>query len=61
MKPVENTLQIISVQHELAMSIGVDLYLKKMANAFLARCQKRLSLLSAALVVIDSQYLQQNA
>ena len=61
MKPLENTLQIISIQHELAMSIGVDLYLKKMANAFLARCQKRLSLLSAALVVIDAQYLQQNA
>ena len=38
------TLQIVSIQHELAMSIGLDLKLKKMLVAFLEKAQQRLSL-----------------
>ncbi|WP_233269017.1 bifunctional diguanylate cyclase/phosphodiesterase [Paraglaciecola sp. L1A13] len=44
---MSRTLQIISIQHELAMSIGLDLDLDKMLQLFLDRAKKRLSLRSA--------------
>ncbi|WP_240919858.1 EAL domain-containing protein [Paraglaciecola sp. 20A4] len=44
---MSRTLQIISIQHELAMSIGLDLDLDKMLQLFLERAKKRLSLRSA--------------
>ncbi|MBB18029.1 MAG: GGDEF-domain containing protein [Rickettsiales bacterium] len=47
MSEMTRTLQIISIQHELAMSIGLDLNLDKMLQLFLDRAKKRLSLRSA--------------
>lgn len=47
MNEMSRTLQIISIQHELAMSIGLDLDLDKMLQLFLDRAKKRLSLRSA--------------
>lgn len=48
------TLQIVSIQHELAMNIGLDLELKKMLVAFLEKAQQRLSL-SCAYVFHESR------
>lgn len=48
------TLQIVSIQHELAMNIGLDLELKKMLVAFLEKAQQRLSL-SCAYVFYESR------
>lgn len=47
MSEMSRTLQIISIQHELAMSIGLDLNLDNMLQLFLERAKKRLSLRSA--------------
>ena len=47
----DHALQLISIQHELAMSIGLDLQLDVMLNAFMQRAQQRLSL--GAVMVID--------
>lgn len=44
MTEMSRTLQIISIQHELAMHIGLDLNLDKMLQLFLDRAKKRLSL-----------------
>ena len=38
------TLQLISIQHELAMSIGLDMNLSVMLDIFMTRMQQRLSL-----------------
>ena len=38
------TLQLVSIQHELAMSIGLDLNLAVMLEVFIGRMQQRLSL-----------------
>ncbi|MDO6841888.1 EAL domain-containing protein [Paraglaciecola chathamensis] len=47
MSEMSRTLQIVSIQHELAMSIGLDLNLDNMLRLFLDRAKKRLSLRSA--------------
>ena len=44
MTEMSRTLQIISIQHERAMHIGLDLNLDKMLQLFLDRAKKRLSL-----------------
>jgi diguanylate cyclase (GGDEF)-like protein len=38
------TIQLVSIQHELAMSIGLDLNLSAMLEIFMSRMQRRLSL-----------------
>jgi hypothetical protein len=53
MNEMSRTLQIISIQHELAMSIGLELNLDNMLQVFLDRAKKRLSLRNA-LVFKDS-------
>jgi diguanylate cyclase len=49
------TLQLISIQHELAMSIGLDLNLAAMLEIFMTRMQQRLSL-SAIQIFIRNPY-----
>ncbi|WP_416306526.1 putative bifunctional diguanylate cyclase/phosphodiesterase [Neptunicella sp. SCSIO 80796] len=44
MDQISQTLQIVSIQHELAMSIGKDLHLDNMLAHFLTAAQRRLSL-----------------
>ncbi|GLR71799.1 putative bifunctional diguanylate cyclase/phosphodiesterase [Agaribacter marinus] len=44
MNPMGQALQIISIQHELSMNIGIGLKLDDMLNVFMERAQKRLSL-----------------
>lgn len=46
-KHQHNALQIISVQHELAMAIGTEISLRDMLQSFLTVCIKRLGLISA--------------
>ncbi len=41
---VSRTLQLISIQHELSMHIGLDLSLEKMLDIFMQRALQRLSL-----------------
>jgi diguanylate cyclase (GGDEF)-like protein len=50
MQTIGRTLQLISIQHELSMTIGLDLKLDKMLNIFMQRAQHRLSL-SAVMVI----------
>ncbi|MFC3121406.1 putative bifunctional diguanylate cyclase/phosphodiesterase [Agaribacter flavus] len=46
MSSAGNALQIISIQHELSMNIGIGLNLHEMLQVFMERAQKRLSLSS---------------
>lgn len=46
MQNIKDTLQIISIQHELTMNIGLSLELDKMLDSFLLVLQRRLSLTS---------------
>lgn len=53
MQTINRTLQIISIQHELAMNIGLDLQLESMLNSFMQRALNRLSLCSVAVYVFN--------
>ncbi|MDN4502111.1 EAL domain-containing protein [Alteromonadaceae bacterium BrNp21-10] len=44
MEQIKQTLQIVSIQHELAMSIGKSLHLESMLTNFFTTAQRRLSL-----------------
>jgi diguanylate cyclase (GGDEF)-like protein len=44
---VQNTLQLISIQHELGMAVGLDLRLEPMLRHFVAVCIRRLGLAGA--------------
>ncbi|WP_158972445.1 bifunctional diguanylate cyclase/phosphodiesterase [Paraglaciecola sp. L3A3] len=46
MNTINRTLQVISIQHELSMNIGLGLQLDKMLDHFMQRAQRRLSLYS---------------
>ena len=47
------TLQLVSIQHELAMSIGQDLNLTVMLDIFMSRVQQRLSLSAIQVFIAD--------
>ena len=53
MQTINRTLQIISIQHELAMNIGLDLQLESMLNAFMQRALNRLSLRAVVMYVFN--------
>ena len=53
MQLINRTLQIISIQHELAMNIGLDLQLESMLNIFMQRAINRLSLRSVVMYVFN--------
>jgi diguanylate cyclase (GGDEF)-like protein len=55
MPPINRTLQIISIQHELAMNIGLDLKLENMLNTFMQRALHRLSLSSVMMYVFNQK------
>jgi diguanylate cyclase len=57
MAPLNRTLQLISIQHELAMSIGLELNLNSMLTTFMQRIQQRLSL-RAVYIFSDDQVKQ---
>ncbi|MEP1553213.1 MAG: bifunctional diguanylate cyclase/phosphodiesterase [Paraglaciecola sp.] len=50
MYSTDRALQIISIQHELVMNIGLDLKLETMLNTFMQRTLQRLSLSSVMLM-----------
>jgi diguanylate cyclase (GGDEF)-like protein len=50
MDTTSRTLQLISIQHELSMTIGLDLNLDKMLSLFLQRAQRRLSLSAVSVI-----------
>jgi len=57
MAPLNRTLQLISIQHELAMSIGLELNLDSMLTTFMQRIQQRLSL--RAVYIYSDDHLTQ--
>lgn len=54
MEQIRDTLKIVSIQHELAMSTGLDLNLDVMLNHFLPVLQRRLSLASCHVYISPS-------
>ncbi|MGJ8679217.1 putative bifunctional diguanylate cyclase/phosphodiesterase [Paraglaciecola sp.] len=50
MDAIARTLQLISIQHELSMTIGSDLNLEKMLSLFMQRAQLRLSLSAVSVI-----------
>ncbi len=60
MNQTVSALQIIAIQHELSMSIGLDLRLEKMLDQFMAVAQRRLSLSSLHVFYGDSQIVGSN-
>ena len=52
---MQNTLKLISIQHELAMAIGLDLRLKPMLLEFMKTCVHRLNLRGVHVYLVTDQ------